>query len=425
MSDPGIQADGVRLLRSFSGFDAPVRFSGAGAQRQIIAHPNGQQLILSTAAFHLLKAIRNGDTVDQIYERQLEAGAGLDRCSVERACEKAFEEFKRLARDKVSDELPWGFWTRFVLVPEFAVSRGAGWCEPMFSLPVMATCFAICSVGAFGAHCFLHSHQAGATNIFTLYLLFLFSLVCHEFGHASACTHFKCRAKEIGFTIYLIYPAFYCDVTAAWALGKWRRVVVDLSGCYFQATIGGLFSILWLITHYKIFGTASVAIFYSICFSLSPIFRTDGYWVFADILGVNRLDRGVLPAIRGLLSKIRGIRRPDEKSAKIELILMAYSLVTSVVWLKFSLHILPYLLSSSKALLSQLLLITSSLSATHRASLQTAMAFLSSAFIVSLAYFGAARFAISLIGKLRILIGSAALKLRSDKHSGHAARERV
>ena len=405
------------LLKSFSGFDEPVRFSGIGPHRHVIVHPNGQHLILSAAAFYFLKAIRDGYTVGDLYKMQLQSGTRHDEMSLERACRKALNDFNKVAHYRVVDLLPWGFWMQFRLMPESLIASIGERCKPMFAPPLIVISAALCVFGIIETHHFLQVSRASHLDVATLYFLFLISLVCHEFGHASACSLFGCRAKEIGFTVYLIYPALYCDVTAAWGLSKWRRVVVDVSGCYFQATLGGLLSILWMTTNKQIFGMASAAIFYSVCLSLCPLFRADGYWMLADILGVKRLNRSIVPAFRELLSLSRSDRSSTDEPIGACIIIAIYSLLTSLVWIKFSLHVIPFLLLSSHAVMHQLPPIELSLRTMHLLPFSTYIAFISSACILLLACFGAIRLALAVIYKANPLVKGIAGNIRKNKMS--------
>ena len=42
----------------------------------------------------------------------------------------------------------------------------------------------------------------------------------HEFGHASACRYGGARPGVMGVGLYLVWPAFYCDVTDAYRLDR-------------------------------------------------------------------------------------------------------------------------------------------------------------------------------------------------------------
>ncbi len=55
------------------------------------------------------------------------------------------------------------------------------------------------------------------------YLLFLLSIVIHEFGHAGASVKYGASPAGIGFALYLIFPVFYSDVTVSWKLKSKQR----------------------------------------------------------------------------------------------------------------------------------------------------------------------------------------------------------
>ena len=59
----------------------------------------------------------------------------------------------------------------------------------------------------------------------------------HEFGHAAAARRGGATPGAMGAGIYLVWPAFYTDVTDSYRLGRWGRVLTDLGGLYFNAIV--------------------------------------------------------------------------------------------------------------------------------------------------------------------------------------------
>ena len=57
----------------------------------------------------------------------------------------------------------------------------------------------------------------------------------HEIGHATACRYGGARPGVLGAGVYLVWPAFYCDVTDAYRLNRRGRLRTDLGGVYFNA----------------------------------------------------------------------------------------------------------------------------------------------------------------------------------------------
>lgn len=143
-------------------------------------------------------------------------------------------------------------------------------------------------------------------NAVPAYLLLLVSTFVHELGHAAASVRAGAPPREIGFTTYVIYPAFYSDVTEAWRLTRWQRVLVDIGGVYFQLWTVGAFAALYAATGWRPLGTAVWYTLGSIGFQLNPIFKFDGYWIVADCLGVTNLYEQPRRLARHVWSRLRG-----------------------------------------------------------------------------------------------------------------------
>ncbi len=59
----------------------------------------------------------------------------------------------------------------------------------------------------------------------------------HEFGHAAAARYGGAEPGVIGAGLYLVWPAFYTDVTDSYRLGRGGRIRTDLGGLYFNAVV--------------------------------------------------------------------------------------------------------------------------------------------------------------------------------------------
>lgn len=144
------------------------------------------------------------------------------------------------------------------------------------------------------------------TGLSAAYLLLLISLVVHELGHASACKRFGGKPSEIGFTIYLIYPALYSDVSSSWELARGKRVVVDAAGWYLQLGLGGCYMLLYHLTHWYALRMAFFMILFTCIVSPNPLFKFYGYWLASDCLGVTNLAQQPMRLARYLWNKFRG-----------------------------------------------------------------------------------------------------------------------
>ena len=62
------------------------------------------------------------------------------------------------------------------------------------------------------------------------------STLFHEFGHAAACRYGGAAPGAIGMGLYVVYPAFYTDVTQSYRLNRAGRLRTDLGGVYFNGS---------------------------------------------------------------------------------------------------------------------------------------------------------------------------------------------
>ena len=122
----------------------------------------------------------------------------------------------------------------------------------------------------------------------------------HEVGHASALRYGGGQPRGIGFGLYLVYPAFYSDVTDAYRLSRAARIRTDLGGIYFHLifafvliTIGTLTNSAFLLTAALLFNVEALRQFI-------PFVRLDGYWLLADLTGIPDLFSQAIPFARRL-----------------------------------------------------------------------------------------------------------------------------
>ncbi|MBV9280627.1 MAG: site-2 protease family protein, partial [Chloroflexi bacterium] len=126
-----------------------------------------------------------------------------------------------------------------VLDPRFinpftAVLRHLFWPPVLVAILVVA---ALAQAWLFGIHGIAGSvHDALYHPALMLALLGLIVVgtVWHEFGHASALRYGGGQVRGMGVGIYLVYPAFYMDVTDNYRLPRWSKVRTDLGGFYFN-----------------------------------------------------------------------------------------------------------------------------------------------------------------------------------------------
>jgi putative peptide zinc metalloprotease protein len=123
----------------------------------------------------------------------------------------------------------------------------------------------------------------------------------HEFGHAAAARYGGATPGVMGMGVYLIWPAFYTDVTDSYRLGRAGRVRTDLGGLYFNAIVAVAISAVWWATGYDALLLVVATQILQMLRQLTPLVRFDGYHVLADLTGVPDLFQRIGPTLRGLL----------------------------------------------------------------------------------------------------------------------------
>jgi putative peptide zinc metalloprotease protein len=127
------------------------------------------------------------------------------------------------------------------------------------------------------------------------------SMMFHECGHAAACRYGGARPGVIGVGFYVIWPAFFTNVTDAYRLGRAGRIRTDLGGVYFNAVFMLPLIAGYLKTGYLPLLAAVFLIHMEILQQLMPSLRLDGYFILADLIGVPDLFRRIGPVLRSLI----------------------------------------------------------------------------------------------------------------------------
>jgi putative peptide zinc metalloprotease protein len=123
----------------------------------------------------------------------------------------------------------------------------------------------------------------------------------HEFGHAAAARRGGATPGKMGAGVYLVWPAFYTDVTDSYRLGKGGRIRTDLGGLYFNAIVAVAVAGLWWVTGYDALLLVVATQILQMVRQLLPLVRFDGYHVLADLTGVPDLFQRIGPTLVGLL----------------------------------------------------------------------------------------------------------------------------
>jgi|SRR5215211_6168200 len=302
-------ADGVQLLGRLAN-------SGYKETPRLVRRSDGQTVKLTPLLYALLDAMDGQRTHEQLAEK-LSARAGKlataddVRYLIERKLvplglvNTPGEPERELAKANPLLVLR----PRFVITkPELTrlLTRPFVW---MFRPPVttaLLTAFAAIAVWLIadkGLSSALHQALYEPGMILAIWALVVLSAAFHEIGHAAACRYGGARPGVMGGGLYLIWPAFYTEVSDAYRLSRRGRLRVDLGGLYFTAIFSVLSAGLWLATRADALLLVIAVQLVQMAKQLTPFIRADGYHIVADLIGVPDLFAHIKPTLLGLLPK--------------------------------------------------------------------------------------------------------------------------
>ncbi|WP_144671373.1 hypothetical protein [Arthrobacter sp. U41] len=147
------------------------------------------------------------------------------------------------------------------------------------------------------------THEAFANPALVLLILMVTVLSAgfHEFGHAAAARRGGATPGAMGTGLYLIWPAFFTDVTDSYRLGRAGRLRTDLGGLYFNAIVAVAIMGVWWATGFDALLLVVVTQVLQMVRQLLPLVRFDGYHILADATGVPDLFQRIKPTLLGLL----------------------------------------------------------------------------------------------------------------------------
>ena len=193
------------------------------------------------------------------------------------------------------------------LVPAARVQHIANLFRPLFNPVVVAAMLA----GLIASDAWLI--RGGRIESALLYMLLnpvlillvlglaVLSMLFHECGHAAACRYGGARPGIIGVGFFVIWPAFFTNVTDTYRLGRAGRIRTDLGGVYFNAVFAlGLVG-AYLATGYAPLVAALFLVHMEMIQQLMPSLRLDGYFILTDLIGVPDLFKRIVPILQSMI----------------------------------------------------------------------------------------------------------------------------
>lgn len=139
-------------------------------------------------------------------------------------------------------------------------------------------------------------------NFFTLEGALVFSIslfvvkALHELGHAFTAVRYGCRVPTMGVALMVMVPMLYTDVSDAWRLRSRReRFYIGAAGVIVELMVACVATFLWVflpegIVRSVVFVLATTSWVMSVGLNLNPLMRFDGYYLLADMVGVDNLQ---------------------------------------------------------------------------------------------------------------------------------------
>ncbi len=302
-----VRADGVELIGEISG-------SGYREPPALVRRSDGQTLQLTKLLYLVIEAIDGRRTYDEIAVAVSAAfGRPVSADDVRTLCDSKLRTIGVLrladgsqpAVRRLNPLLALKF--RYVVSDPSATRRITAPFARLFNPFVMAVVLA-----AFVAVCawvFLEKGLASATHqvfdepglLLIVFALTVVSAGFHEFGHAAAARRGGATPGAMGVGLYLVWPAFYTDVTDSYRLGRGGRLRTDLGGLYFNAIVAVAMFAVWWVSGWDALLLIIATQVLQMVQHLAPLVRFDGYHVLADLSGIPDLYHRIKPTLLGLL----------------------------------------------------------------------------------------------------------------------------
>src|SRR5215210_4124462 len=209
---------------------------------------------------------------------------------------------------------------RTAVVPERVTRALTTVFRPLFAAPVVVLVVAgVLAVDAWllGVHGISPGLRAVIYSPALLLVLFggvALATAFHEIGHATACRYGGARPGVMGVGIYVVWPAFYTDVTDAYRLGRAGRLRTDLGGVYFNAVFALVTAALYALTSFEPLLLVVLVQNFAIMQQLLPLLRLDGYYIISDLTGVPDM----LSRLRPVLTSLIPGRKPSDRVTELK-----------------------------------------------------------------------------------------------------------
>jgi len=168
-----------------------------------------------------------------------------------------------------------------------------------------------------------------------IFFLMVFGLVIvsaafHECGHVTGLRYGGGKPGVMGAGLYIVWPAFYTDVTDAYRLGKGARLRTDLGGVYFNVVFMLLTLGAYVLTHFEPLLVVIIFQQFEMLHQFLPFLRLDGYYVISDLTGVPDIFTRIKPTLASLIPGRKPDKRVTELKPWVRIVVTLWVLATAV-----------------------------------------------------------------------------------------------
>lgn len=163
---------------------------------------------------------------------------------------------------------------------------------------------------------------------FILFFSLLASHFIHELGHALSARSKGVSCGNIGLGFYYIIPVFFINLSDSWNVSRKARIIINLSGIYFEYIISLLSYAVYLSTSEPFFLALSVLIFIKSWYNLNPFLRSDFYWVLSDFFNKPNLNENASNELSNVIKYFL-----KSKQRKPNWFLSVYGLCIILFWI--------------------------------------------------------------------------------------------
>ena len=149
----------------------------------------------------------------------------------------------------------------------------------------------------------LHQAVFQPGMVLALWAMIVLSAAFHEFGHAAACRYGGATPGVMGAGLYIVWPAFYTEVTDSYRLGRVAGCASTSAASTSTRSSPSLSWCLWWGLRWDALLLLVVAQHLQMVRQLAPFIRADGYHIVADLIGVPDLFSHIKPTLAGVLPR--------------------------------------------------------------------------------------------------------------------------